>query len=491
MAGRELVLLSSGIENPQDLQIAVSAVHYFVQSRSAAALSCLAKSSIEVLLEARKTLEVASSLYPAWSPQNTDELIWEYQVQRVEDAECWCQELSLGFINLQETADIETEDQYKERIKQAVQDLPTGCHLAIVPGCVVATVLEVCGVVVELPVVCLLLKLGERGTECTWFANTYERLQKLLLSPLEESSSAAIIPTFVPKQVEKDPPVADSMQETRLKQVEDHITRLTSALDAKSQEIEVCKETFKLQNAHFEAFEARILALQAAVSALKPDSQANAQHEDRWENWDLRFQQLDSTVQELRGSVEALQHTTQVLASPGQREKNSDFPVNIEKVEGREGKWYASLVAVRPCWGNLGISHGDSQVTCPQPYHFSVTPLEIDLSALFPLQPGQLYQLYVLCEARKASNDFSIRIQGNLRFEDTYFCQSCANVTDLLEHIRRISGETAVQLFKRLACEWANPQMELLEQFVSIFMESGAEETAVRLKMGESGFKFS
>lgn len=498
MAGRELILLSCDTENPQDLQIAVSAVCYFVQNHSAAALSCLAKNSIEVLLEARKTV-AANSLSTAWNPRNTDALIWEYQVQRAEDAECWSQELGVH-LTTQELPDIETEDQYQERIKQAVWSLSQGCHMALVPACVIATVLQVCQVAVELPLTCLVLKLTEEGTESTWFANTYEILSKMLQNPIEKPSSAANIPVFAPLQVEEHLPSADSMLETRLKQVEAMMHQLTTALELKNQEVEVWKETLKQQNARFGALEERMTGLETVVYGLKQDFQAKEQamgnkpQETRWENWDLQLQQLDMTVQELRGSVDTLHHTVQTQASPVRSEENwsgSDFPVTIESATVRDENWYISVVSARPCWGHLCLAHTDSQVTCPQPYHISSSILQIDLSAIFTLQPGQLYQLYFLNETRKVSNDFSLFVPMKLRFEDTFFYLSCANVTELMEYIRQINGETTLQLFKRLACEWINPKAELLEPFVTIFTEMGGEEEAVRLKMTEAGFQLA
>lgn len=532
MADRELILLSSDVENARDLQTVANAVRYFVTSHSASVVSCLAKNSVEVLLEARKTAEFAAVYDAAWNPRKTDELIWEHQMQREEDVQSCSQELNIDLIPAKELLEIETEDQYRGRIMQAAKEIAAGSHLVIAPSCVITTVFEGWQVAVEPVLVCSIWKITENGVECSWSANTFETLQNhlevSLVTTTVPAEPAAFLPdimptTPLPAKAKSEPAQAiNSTLEIHIKQLEDwktgtedQIHRLTFALEQKNKEVEAWKQSSAHHNYRLESLEKRMSELETIVRALQIEISTKLQHEaeqqvkrqeehyakqeEHWENLDIRFQQLDTSVNELRGSFEIRLETETQARSAEKAPVERSFPVSIQNAAIQEGKWHVSVVAAQPCWGYLCLSQqGNKPTISAQPFQFSLSPLDIDLSPLFALQSGQNYQLFALSDSQKASNDYSLQISflhqslpSGLRFKDTYFYQSCGNAQEIESYVRLLKGEESVQLFRQLTCEWKNPVFEQFQTFVQCFVEMKGDEKSIRKRMAEIGFRLS
>ena len=532
MADRELILLSSDVENAHDLQTAADAVRYFVLSHSASVRSCLAKNSVEVLLEARKTAQFAAVYDAAWNPCKTDELIWEHQMQREEDVQSCSQEFNIDVIPAKEPLEIETEDQYRSRVMQAAKEFAPGSHLVIVPRCVITTVFKGWQAAVEPALVCSIWTITEKAVECTWFANTLEKLQHHLevsvIATNVPAESAAFQPeirpaTPFPAKAESEQAQAiNSTFEIHLKQLEDwkigtedQIHRLTSALEQKNKEVEAWKQSSAHHNYRLETLEKRMSELETIVRTLqmeistklqreveeqgKRHEEHSAKIEKHWEDLDLRFQQLDMSVDELRGSFEIRLEAETKARSTEKAPVERNFPVSIQNAAIQEGKWHVSVVATQLCWGYLCLSQqGTKPTISSQPFQFTSSPLDIDLSPLFALQSDQNYQLYVLSDIQKASNDYSLQISSlhqslpsRLRYKDTHFYQSCSNPQEIESYVRLLKGEESVQLFRQLTCEWKNPVFEQFQTFVQCFVEMQGDEKRIRKRMAEIGFRLS
>ena len=538
MEARQLVLLSSDtVENQRDLQIAVGAVHHCTSVYGATVCSSLAKLSMEVLAEARKTKEFPAYFYSAWNPQRTAEMIGKCQVQGDADAQSISQESNIPCYLLENQPDSESENEYRARIMQATQNLPDGCNLVILPGCVIETILE-CMQVAGPPAVFSHWNIREKTLTLVSSADSFETLQTQLNIQIEVPNppepmhivSQAMIEQ--PKEEAKESQQTDPQIVAQLKAInewkvtveewkialEERLKAQAEELQRKSQEAEAWKATATRQKALLEGLDRRTANLEASLQVLKTElnqrvqglaeqqnkglEEAKTEQEKRLADLNLRCQQIDASVKDLRTDLQPKQPVQPIAEAKVEERKPAAkaeeqgqamaFTIQTAELKG-DGRWYASVVATQPCAGYLCVSQQETMLGyTPQPLNFSTVSMEIDISAFCALEPGQQYQLFVLTDGQKASNEYDVLIPSFKRnFEDTLIFKHCGNVQEIEQYLLGSHGEVGVQLFRRLAGEWSNEDYGLMESFVQVMCQGNCDEGAIRVGMAAAGIQLS
>lgn len=560
MGERQLILLSGDVENPQDLQIAAGAICFFVDTYKATVWSCLAKDSVEVLIEARRMKGFEAGLYANLNPLRSAEMIWKHQIQSDQDALSLCEQLKIAYCRVENPPDEENEDQYKERIVGCATNLGPGCNLVIVPFCVIETLfqsLQGTGT----PGICSLWNLDPNPAVAS-FADSFETLMTQLnlvieppKPPAEEEPPKPLAETEPPKPLAQaesiqparygahEPPQAkeegkesqkvDSHQEMRLKAIEEwklvvegSLRNLTEEIERKNKEVEAWKDTANQQKDQLEALERRVADLEASVDGVKTNTDrqirdlneqqgrnaidASVEQEKRIAGINDKYQKLSEIVEGLKADLQARQPAASPLprereegkaaevakeAEPEVQQMGTGMLVTIQTAGLKEnGRWYATVAAYQPISGYLGVYQQDElKFWTSAPVNFSSVPMEIDLSALWTPQPGQHYQLSVLIEGQKVSNEYNLDIPSipQRNFEDTFICKYCGNVREIEAYLRESFGEGMVDLFKRLAIEWSNESYDQVGTFAAVICQGSYDEGVIRARLAAAGIQLN
>ena len=474
MGDWQLILLSGDVENPQDLQIAAGAVCYFVESYKAMVWSCSAKSSVEVLFEARKTKAFAAGLYAALNPLRNAEMMGKYQIQSDQDVFSFAHELNIAYYPVENPPDDEEVDKYKERITASVTNLGQGCNLVIVPFCVIETLFQ-SWQGTSAPAICSLWNF-QPNPPAVYSFNSFESLMTQLhlvvespkppaeeappkqpvevespkplaqTEPMQPASYGAHHPPQV-KEEAKESPKVDSHLEIRLKAIEEwklvvdeRLQNLTAEIERKNVEVKAWKDTANQQKDQLEALEKRVAGLEASVHGVEAAigekirgltelqrtnvEQTIAEQGKHQAEMNEKYQKLSDIVERLKADLQARQPASPLpreevkaaevaqKAEPEAQQMEMGVPVTIQTAGLKgNGRWYATVAAYQPCIGYLGVYQQDElKFWTPEPLNFSSVPLEIDLSALWTPQPGQHYQLSVIIDNQKASSEYNLVI---------------------------------------------------------------------------------
>jgi hypothetical protein len=350
--------------------------------------------------------------------------------------------------------------------------------------------------------------------------------------PMQPARYGAHKPLQV-KEEAKESQKVDSHLEMRLKAIEEwklvvegNLQNLTAEIERKNQEVNAWKNTADQQKDQLEALEKRVADLEASVYVVKTNTdrqirdltelqgrnveQTRAEQEKHLEGMNEKYQKLSETVEGLKVDLQARQPAASPLpiereeekaaevakkAEPEVQQMGTGMLATIQTAELKEnGRWYATVTAYQLISGYLGVFQQDEiKFWTSTPVNFSSVPVEIDLSAIWTPQPGQHYQLSVLIDGKKVSNEYDLAVPSipQRNFEDTFIHKYCCNVRDIEAYLRQNFGERMVDLFKRLAIEWSNESYELIEVFVGVICQSSYDEGAIRAGLAAGGIQLN